>query len=107
MKYLFSVWQELIQILKREQEEDHYDAFILVILSYGGVGTVVCRDGKEVPLRDILNVFSNENCPKLKDKPKLFFIQACGTRFNGERIIKEFIQCVLGLPILVNNIKHF
>lgn len=75
--------EELIQILKREQEEDHYDAFILVILSYGGVGTVVCRDGKEVPLRDILNVFSNENCPKLKDKPKLFFIQACGTRFNG------------------------
>ena len=84
MKFIFSLFnQKLLQKLKKEREEDHHDAFILVILSYGGVGTVMCTDGKEVALRDIVNVFTSDNCPSLKDKPKLFFIQACGTRFNG------------------------
>lgn len=81
--YVDQTKEKLIQNLKKEQEEDQHDAFILVILSYGGVGTIMCTDGNEVSLRDILNVFTAENCPKLKNKPKLFFIQACGTRFNG------------------------
>lgn len=81
--YAFLCWQKLLEKLKREGEEDHNDAFILVILSYGGVGTVMCTDGREVPLRDIINVFTTENCPNLKNKPKLFFIQACGTKYNG------------------------
>lgn len=75
--------EKLIENLKKEQEEDQHDSFILVILSYGGVGSVMCTDGKEVPLRDIINVFTAEHCPRLKNKPKLFFIQACGTRING------------------------
>ena len=30
-----------------------------------------------VPIEAILEMFNNENCPKLVDKPKLFFISAC------------------------------
>lgn len=29
------------------------------------------------PLEEIFQYFTNENCPTLKDKPRLFFIQAC------------------------------
>ena len=83
---LFFSQQKLIEKLKREKEEDQHDAFILVVLSYGGNGTVICTDDKEVPLRDIVNVFTDDNCPKLKGKPKLFFIQACGVRLKGSVI---------------------
>ena len=48
--------QKLIEKLKPEKEEDQHDAFILVILSYGGNGTVICTDGKEIPLSDIIQI---------------------------------------------------
>lgn len=55
------------------------DVYVLVILSYGGKGTVLCRDGQEVPIQDIVNLLSASNCPSLIGRPKLLFIQACGT----------------------------
>ena len=49
----------MIEKLKREKEEDQHDAFILVILSYGGNGTVMCTDSKEIPLSDIIQMFTH------------------------------------------------
>ena len=74
----------MIQKLQQFRQSDHdEDGFILVILSYGGDGTVFCEDGKELKVQDIINIYSNEKCNTLKDKPKMIFIQACGTKLRG------------------------
>lgn len=61
-------------------ERDHstHDVFVLIIISHGGVGdTVYGVDDKSLTIQDLMNPFNEANCPTLKNKPKLFFIQAC------------------------------
>lgn len=41
-------------------------------------GGVYGTDGKPIPIEKIVNYFDGSNCPSLRGKPKLFFIQACG-----------------------------
>ncbi|XP_050411175.1 caspase-2 [Patella vulgata] len=66
--------------------DETHDCFILFILSHGKEGSVKGRDGEFVDITDIIDYFGSDKCPKLKDKPKLFFIQACqGTR-------REYLQ---------------
>ena len=54
---------------------------VLVMLSYGGKGTVMCADDEMVTLQEIVNSFSQ--CPALNRKPKLVLIQACGAILKG------------------------
>jgi len=54
---------------------------VLVMLSYGGKGTVMCADDEMVTLQEIVNSFSQ--CPALNGKPKLVLIQACGAILKG------------------------
>lgn len=78
--------QELMQCLTKEREDEGSElcVFVLVILSYGGLGTILCTDGEFVPIQDILEVFSAKNCPQMVGIPKLVLLQACGT------ILKNF-----------------
>lgn len=46
------------------------------ILSHDLVSYLEAKD-KDYPIESVFKYFTNENCPTLKDKPKLFFIQAC------------------------------
>ncbi|CAJ0957784.1 unnamed protein product [Ranitomeya imitator] len=41
-------------------------------------GGVFGTDGVPIPVERIVNYFNGSNCPGLRGKPKLFFIQACG-----------------------------
>lgn len=41
-------------------------------------GGIYGTDGKPIPIEQIVNYFNGSNCPSLRGKPKLFFIQACG-----------------------------
>lgn len=73
-----------MKLLKKETNtEDDLCVFVLVILSYGGKGTVMCSDGKPFPIQDILDLFSTENCPSMAGVPKLFLLQACGAILKG------------------------
>lgn len=58
---------------------DHsdYDAFVCCILTHGKLGVVYTSDGKAVEILSLVDFFSDRQCPSLKGKPKLFFIQAC------------------------------
>jgi hypothetical protein len=60
-----------------EQDLRQHDALCVFFLSHGSSNTVVGSDGKDVHIRDILQIFSDKNCPQLKGKPKLFFVHAC------------------------------
>jgi len=62
--------------------------FVLCILSHGSQGSIYGTDGEEIEIDKIMEQFDGKNCPALKDKPKLFFIQACqGRKYNGLSLI--------------------
>ncbi|KFP22305.1 Caspase-9, partial [Egretta garzetta] len=79
--------QEMVSELQKLAQQDHsaLDCCIVVILSHGCQtshiqfpGSVYGTDGKPIPIEKIVNYFNGSNCPSLRGKPKLFFIQACG-----------------------------
>ncbi|NWW31472.1 CASP9 protein, partial [Panurus biarmicus] len=79
--------QEMVLELLKLSRQDHsaLDCCIVVILSHGCQtshiqfpGGVYGTDGKPIPIEKIVNYFNGSNCPSLRGKPKLFFIQACG-----------------------------
>ncbi|NXX04278.1 CASP9 protein, partial [Larus smithsonianus] len=79
--------QEMVSELQKLAQRDHraLDCCIVVILSHGCQmshnqfpGGVYGTDGKPIPIEKIVNYFNGSNCPSLRGKPKLFFIQACG-----------------------------
>ncbi|XP_064470497.1 caspase-3-like [Ornithodoros turicata] len=50
---------------------------IVCVMSHGERGSIISSEECRVPLQSIINVFNNQNCPNLKGKPRLFFIEAC------------------------------
>jgi len=48
------------------------------LLSHGEAGKVFGTDCLPISIHSILSKFKPSHCPSLKDKPKIFFIQACG-----------------------------
>ncbi|NWU27033.1 CASP9 protein, partial [Dyaphorophyia castanea] len=88
--------QDMVLELQKLSWQDHsaLDCCIVVILSHGCQtshiqfpGGVYGTDGKPIPIEKIVNYFNGSNCPSLRGKPKLFFIQACG----GEQRDRGFV----------------
>uniref|UniRef100_A0A8C0AQG0 Caspase 9 n=1 Tax=Buteo japonicus TaxID=224669 RepID=A0A8C0AQG0_9AVES len=86
----------MVSELRKLAREDHraLDCCVVVILSHGCQmshiqfpGGIYGTDGKTVPVEEIVNYFNGYNCPSLRGKPKLFFIQACG----GEQKDRGFV----------------
>ncbi|XP_048390619.1 caspase-8-like isoform X2 [Stegostoma tigrinum] len=74
---------EMRDTMNRYRETDHSlrDCFVCCILTHGKQGVMCGTDGQMVAIRDITSLFSGSQCPTLREKPKLFFIQACqGTK---------------------------
>lgn len=62
----------------RHPDNDKADAFILFLLTHGARGRVYGVDGIPIDIeKDVAACFESKNCPPLKQKPKLVFIQAC------------------------------
>lgn len=69
---------ELLSLITAEQTSaETYDCFAMVILSHGLGDLIFMKDGEPLKMQNIIDQFDTENCPKLKGKPKLFFIHAC------------------------------
>uniref|UniRef100_A0A8C8B6L4 Caspase 9 n=1 Tax=Otus sunia TaxID=257818 RepID=A0A8C8B6L4_9STRI len=88
--------QEMVSELRKLAWRDHstLDCCVVVILSHGCQtshiqfpGGIYGTDGKPIPIEKIVNYFNGSNCPSLRGKPKLFFIQACG----GEQKDRGFV----------------
>lgn len=59
------------------------DCLLVTVLSHGEQGKIHSFDD-DYRLEEIAEFFSDENCPSLKGKPRLFFIQACrGSLFDA------------------------
>ncbi|XP_078573125.1 caspase-2-like [Branchiostoma floridae x Branchiostoma japonicum] len=69
--------KEKIRAFSTREKHGEMDCCIVVLMSHGSKGVIAGTDNKAVQLDDIFTMFDNKNCPGLKGKPKLFFIQAC------------------------------
>lgn len=74
--------ERLIQDATNPELNDYsdYDCFVMVVLSYGIDGAIMCPDGstdKLVPVEKVIEPFKADKCPSLALKPKLFFMQLC------------------------------
>ena len=82
--------RETISILRQAQNLNHSDSdcFMFVVSTHGlempnprAQGkldhVLVCSDDQLIFTSNILEMFNDKNCPTLKNKPKIFFIQAC------------------------------
>ncbi|XP_072833888.2 caspase-9 [Pogona vitticeps] len=79
--------QEIVRELQSLARRDHrpLDCCLVVLLSHGCQashiqfpGGIYGTDGKSLAVEKMVGYFNGTNCPSLRGKPKLFFIQACG-----------------------------
>ncbi|XP_012657619.2 caspase-10 isoform X1 [Otolemur garnettii] len=71
------VMDQVLQEQKRDPDHDDRDCFVFCVLTHGDLGAVYSSDGVLIPIRKITSHFTAEQCPGLREKPKLFFFQAC------------------------------
>ncbi|PAA94592.1 hypothetical protein BOX15_Mlig003293g3, partial [Macrostomum lignano] len=64
----------LLTIDRQPEEYAEEDALVLCILSHGEQGYVYSADGSRVSLKNVYKQF--RMCPQLKNKPKVFIVQA-------------------------------
>lgn len=61
-------------------QTDHstFNAFVMIVMSHGEDNDCILGvDGKRVFVKDLMVQFQELKCPSLKEKPKVFIIQAC------------------------------
>ncbi|XP_077983419.1 caspase-7-like [Glandiceps talaboti] len=82
---------KMIALLEKVSKDDHrdHDCIAIIILSHGEEDVVYGTDGY-VEVDQLTSYFSEDNCPSLAGKPKLFFMQACrGYEFDDGVIVKS------------------
>ncbi|KAK3722092.1 hypothetical protein QZH41_019853, partial [Actinostola sp. cb2023] len=75
-KTRFELLKELREISKNE-DYGRYDCFAVCIMSHGKEDFFYTADGRETKVSQVYSLFTNSRCEIFRDKPKLFFIQAC------------------------------
>ena len=65
----------------------NYDCLLYFMSCHGDSDSVIYdSDGNKVPLITIFDKFSNQNCIRLRNKPKIYFIEACRGSMRTKRI---------------------
>lgn len=83
--------KEILEILDDVSHQDHsqYDCFVLWLMSHGQNGLFYGSDGETVPIETVRDFFSGANCPSLKGKPKVIFIQACRGQEREKGVVAD------------------
>ncbi|XP_071499126.1 uncharacterized protein [Diadema antillarum] len=68
--------KDALASLKSKIRISHTSA-VLVFMSHGDREGICGKDGKVITVEEIKETFSGRNCPELREKPKIFFFQAC------------------------------
>jgi caspase 7 len=68
---------QIEQVMQEQASADHSnsDCFLCVVMSHGNEDKIVTSDNKEISFEEIMAPI--KECETLKNKPKLFFFQAC------------------------------
>jgi len=86
---------EYFKNLSKSRRLTKYEFLVVFILSHGKEDKIACIDGQNVLIEDILELFSDEKCPQMVGKKKIFIVQACRGSMN--------IVLILLKASLVNN----
>lgn len=82
-----------------ELDHSKNDCLLVAIMTHGDNGSVEAFDFS-YKIDDIKSMFTDENCPTLAGKPRLFFIQACqGSKIDFGQNINVNIPYVLNRSI--------
>ncbi|CAB61001.2 Cell death protein 3 subunit p17 [Caenorhabditis elegans] len=86
----------LLTIRDFAKHESHGDSAILVILSHGEENVIIGVDDIPISTHEIYDLLNAANAPRLANKPKIVFVQAC----RGERRDNGFpvLDSVDGVP---------
>lgn len=70
---------KILQIAEKVSRQDHSnsDCLLIAILTHGDDGDTLCAHDGHYPFSNLWSLFTEERCPSLMGKPKIFFIQAC------------------------------
>ena len=71
--------ERMKEILDFYAAKDHiaHDCVVVILMSHGRLGEVYGVDGDKAKLDDLKAPFKPEMCQSLKNKPKIFIVQAC------------------------------
>lgn len=83
---------EMLNVAVEFAKMDHseFDSFVMIVMSHGGEKDAIEGvDGRSIRVEDLTSEFKVSNCPTLRGKPKLFFLQAC----RGKEIEQSSTSC--------------
>ena len=84
-KEIFQFNDEIYNLLNDARY--NYDCLLYFISCHGDRGGIIYdSNGNKIPLITIFDKFSNQNCSKLRNKPKIYFIEACRGNQRTKRI---------------------
>ena len=69
--------QNILRYYALDDKNGDHDCLVFCILSHGYEKGIYCNDGQEMDFAEMREYFNGVNCPNLKGKPKLFYVQAC------------------------------
>lgn len=72
--------KEMVDFLKTERDKVDWkemECVIIILMSHGEGCYILGSDEEYVPLKTLTDLFSNEQCIDLHEKPRLVFVQAC------------------------------
>ncbi|OQR77753.1 caspase Nc-like [Tropilaelaps mercedesae] len=68
---------ELLETYACDNVQESHDAFVCIIMSHGEQQHIYGSDYNTVKLQTVFEMFNNTKCPRLRERPKIFLIQAC------------------------------
>jgi len=86
-EYIYLTKSEMLKVLKETAEQDFssYACFLFLIRGYGSKDGIYGIDDEVISLDAITSLFTQNKCPSLKGKPKIFLIEAVhkGDKVSG------------------------
>lgn len=79
--------KQILRHVRRYSEKENSGSLICFISSHGDQTSIACPDGRDVRISDILKT---ANTNQLRNRPKVFFIDACRVSIGG-RVREEHI----------------
>ena len=62
----------------RGKDHTHFNAFVMIVMSHGEEDDFILGvDQNSTRVEDLMKEFQKTRCPSLRNKPKVFIIQAC------------------------------
>ncbi len=74
---------EILDNLKnyaKSYQQNDYDAFMFMIISYKNKNNeLVDLENGTLKINELIEIFNDDNCPKMKEKPRVFFFNLCSS----------------------------